>query len=211
VLAHLLAHRPADNKGKKNNQLAMGKAVAAARQRDVGGSLAAALRRQQRQRRWRQREARRWRTARRWQRSGSSAVAAAVAAAAVAVVEAVEDNLLAKAAGNESVDGHMTACNDEIGRWTTTQQPTNEWRRRWRQRDSARLAAARQRRTAQRRQRGSSSAAAAAVAAARKRDVGGSLLSVGQCDGYGASLGGTLCFINNPTLRLLSYLSTYDE
>ena len=28
---------------------------------------------------------------------------------------------------------------------------------------------------------------------------------------YGASLGGTLCFINNPTLRLLSYLSTYDE
>ena len=31
-------------------------------------------------------------------------------------------------------------------------------------------------------------------------------------DAYGASLGGTLCFINNPTLRrLLSYLSTYDE
>jgi hypothetical protein len=28
---------------------------------------------------------------------------------------------------------------------------------------------------------------------------------------YGASLGGTLCFINNPTLRLLSYSSTYDE
>ena len=28
---------------------------------------------------------------------------------------------------------------------------------------------------------------------------------------YGASLGGALCFINNPTLRLLSYLSTYDE
>jgi hypothetical protein len=31
------------------------------------------------------------------------------AAAAVAAVEAVEDNLLAKAAGNESVDGRMTA------------------------------------------------------------------------------------------------------
>jgi hypothetical protein len=107
---------------KKNNQLAMGEAVSAARQRDVGGSLAAALRRQQRQRRRRQREARRRRTAQRWQRSGSSAVAAAVAAAAV--VEAAEDNLLAKAAGNESVDGHMTACDDEIGRWTTTQQPT---------------------------------------------------------------------------------------
>ena len=27
---------------------------------------------------------------------------------------------------NESVDGHMTACHDEIGRRTTTQQPTNE-------------------------------------------------------------------------------------
>ncbi len=45
------------------------------------------------------------------------------AAAAVAVVEAVEDNLSVKAAG---VDGRMTACDDEIGRWTTTQQPTNE-------------------------------------------------------------------------------------
>ena len=31
-------------------------------------------------------------------------------------VEAVEDNLSAKAAGNKSVDGHMTACDDEIGR-----------------------------------------------------------------------------------------------
>ena len=48
------------------------------------------------------------------------------AAAAVAAVEAVEDNLSAKAAGNESVDGRMTACDDEIGRRTTTQQPTNE-------------------------------------------------------------------------------------
>jgi hypothetical protein len=34
----------------------------------------------------------------------------------------------AKAAGNESVDGRMTACDDEIGRLTTTQQPTNERR-----------------------------------------------------------------------------------
>ena len=50
------------------------------------------------------------------------------AAAAVAAVEAVEDNLSAKAAGNESVDGRMTACDDEIGRRTTTQQPTNERR-----------------------------------------------------------------------------------
>ena len=41
----------------------------------------------------------------------------------------VEDNLLAKAAGNESVDGRMTACDDDIGRRTTTQQPTNKpWR-----------------------------------------------------------------------------------
>jgi hypothetical protein len=31
-------------------------------------------------------------------------------------VEAVEDNLSAKAAGNESVDGRMMACDDEIGR-----------------------------------------------------------------------------------------------
>jgi hypothetical protein len=44
----------------------------------------------------------------------------------MAGVEAVEDNLSAKAAGNESVDGRMTACDDEIGRRTTTQQPTNE-------------------------------------------------------------------------------------
>ncbi len=34
----------------------------------------------------------------------------------------------AKAAGNESVDGRMMACDDEIGRLTTTQQPTNERR-----------------------------------------------------------------------------------
>jgi hypothetical protein len=44
----------------------------------------------------------------------------------VEAVEAVEDNLSAKAAGNESVDGRMTACDDKIGRRTTTQQPTNE-------------------------------------------------------------------------------------
>jgi hypothetical protein len=48
--------------------------------------------------------------------------------AAAAGVEAVEDNLSAKAAGNESVDGRMTVCDDEIGRRTTTQQPTNERR-----------------------------------------------------------------------------------
>ena len=68
-------------------------------------------------------------------------------------VEAVEDNLSAKAAGNESVDGRMTACDDEIERWTTTQQPTNKRRRgsggsaaaaaqqlrRWWQRKSGRL------------------------------------------------------------------------
>ena len=44
----------------------------------------------------------------------------AAAVVAVVAVEAVEDNLSAKAAGNESVDGRMTAC----GR-TTPQQPTN--------------------------------------------------------------------------------------
>jgi hypothetical protein len=54
---------------------------------------------------------------------------AAAAVEAVAVVEAVEDNLSAKAAGNKSVDGHMTACDDEIGRWKTMQQPANERRR----------------------------------------------------------------------------------
>jgi hypothetical protein len=53
----------------------------------------------------------------------------AAAAEEVAAVEAVEDNLSAKAAGNESVDGRMTACDDEIGRRTTMQQPTNERRR----------------------------------------------------------------------------------
>jgi hypothetical protein len=88
---------------------------------------------------------------------------AAAAVAAVAAVEAVEDNLSAKAAVNESVDGRMTAYDDEIGRRTTTQQPTNEaarqrevggslaaarwrWQRRWRQggaqRDGGRVVAA---------------------------------------------------------------------
>jgi hypothetical protein len=43
--------------------------------------------------------------------------------AAAAGVEAVEDNLSAKAAGNKSVDGRMTACDDEIG-WRTTNQRT---------------------------------------------------------------------------------------
>jgi hypothetical protein len=37
--------------------------------------------------------------------------------------------LSAKAAGNVSVDARMTACDDKIGRRTTMQQPTNEWRR----------------------------------------------------------------------------------
>ena len=48
---------------------------------------------------------------------------------AAAAVEAVEDNLSAKAAGIESVDGRMTACDDEIGRRITRQQPTNKQRR----------------------------------------------------------------------------------
>ena len=98
---------------------------------------------------------------------------AAVAVAAVVAVEVMEDNLLAKAADNESVDGRMMACDDEIGRWTTMQQPTNERRRDGGGSDGSATARGR-------RQRGGSSAAAAAVAAARKRYVGGRLLSVGQ-------------------------------
>jgi hypothetical protein len=47
--------------------------VAAAQQRDVGGSLAAALRWRQRQRQWRQR------TAQWWQRCGSSGCGGLVA------------------------------------------------------------------------------------------------------------------------------------
>ncbi len=34
--------------------------------------------------------------------------------------------MAAKAAGNKSVDGCMTACDDKSGRWKTTQQPTNK-------------------------------------------------------------------------------------
>ena len=49
---------------------------------------------------------------------GPVAAAVAAAEAAAAAVEAVEDN-----------DGRMTACDDEIGRRTTMQQPTNERRR----------------------------------------------------------------------------------
>ncbi len=48
--------------------------------------------------------------------------------AAAAGVEAVEDNLLVKAVSNESVDGCMMVCDDEIEWRTTTQQPTNKWR-----------------------------------------------------------------------------------
>jgi hypothetical protein len=32
--------------------------------------------------------------------------------------------LVAKAAGNKSINGCMTTCNDKSGRWTTMQQPT---------------------------------------------------------------------------------------
>ena len=34
--------------------------------------------------------------------------------------------MAAKAAGIESVDGRMTACDDESGWWKTTQQPISE-------------------------------------------------------------------------------------
>jgi hypothetical protein len=70
--------------------------------------------------RWRQRESAT--SAAAWRRRGGGGSAMAAAAG----VEAVEDNLSAKAAGNDSVDGRMTACDDKIGRQTTTQQPTNE-------------------------------------------------------------------------------------
>ena len=43
---------------------------------------------------------------------GGGGPAAAAVAAAAAAVEAVEDNLLEKAVGNESVDGCMIACDD---------------------------------------------------------------------------------------------------
>ena len=43
---------------------------------------------------------------------GGSGGPVAAAVAAAAAVEAVEDNLSAKEAGNESVDGRMTACDD---------------------------------------------------------------------------------------------------
>ncbi len=46
-----------------------------------------------------------------------------VAAAGVLVV-VVDDNWQQEAAGNESVHGCMTACDDKNGRWTIMQQPT---------------------------------------------------------------------------------------
>jgi hypothetical protein len=86
------------------------------------------------------------------------------AAAAVAAVEAVEDNLSAKAAGNESVDGRMTAWDDEIGNRTVDNNATTNQRsaarRRW-QRYSARSAAA-ARQLRRWRQLGGSKAVAAA-------------------------------------------------
>ena len=48
------------------------------------------------------------------------------AAAVVAAVAAVDDDWRQKAAGIESVDGRMIACNDECERRKTTQQPNNE-------------------------------------------------------------------------------------
>ena len=69
-------------------------------------------------------------------------------AVAVAAVEAVEDNLSAKAAGNESVDGRMTAMTKSDGGQQHNNQPTNG---------------------------GTAAAAAAALAVARQREVGGSL------------------------------------
>jgi hypothetical protein len=118
---------------------------------------------------------------------GCGGPAAAAAAVAVAV-EAVEDNLSAKAAGNESVDGRMTACDDEIGRWTTLQQPTNKrrqwrWQRRWWQRDSARSAAAWQW------SGGSGSAAAAArpLRRWRQRESATSAAAWRQCGGGGSA------------------------
>jgi hypothetical protein len=36
--------------------------------------------------------------------------------------------LAEKAAGNESLDGRMAACNDKSGRQKTMQQPTNDGR-----------------------------------------------------------------------------------
>ena len=51
-----------------------------------------------------------------------------LAAAAVAAVEAVEDNVSAIAASNESINGRMMASGDEIGCRITMQQPTNKRR-----------------------------------------------------------------------------------
>ncbi len=79
-------------------------------------------------------------------------------------------------AGNESIDGRMTACDDKIGWRTknaTTNQRTAERRqrqRRWRQlRGSAAATAARRQCTAQWRQRGGGSVEAVAAAAAPRR------------------------------------------
>jgi len=60
---------------------------------------------------------------------GSPAAAAVVVVAAAAAAAAVGDNLSAKAAGNQSIDGRMMACDGEIGWRTTTQQPTKKQRR----------------------------------------------------------------------------------
>jgi hypothetical protein len=116
-----------------------------------------------------------------------------VSSTTVVAVE-VEDNLSAKAAGNESVDGRMTACDDEIGWRTTTQQPTNK-----RRRGGGGSATARGRR-----QLGDGAAAAAARWQQRgscgdggsaKADVGGSLAAARQwrqldCATFGGCGGG---------------------
>jgi hypothetical protein len=73
---------------------------------------------------------------------------------------------------NESVDGCMMACNDKIGRRTTTQQPTNEWRSGSSgSGGGGSFAVARRRR--QRGGGGSAAAAHSATAAARGQQHGG--------------------------------------
>ena len=124
-------------------------------------------------------------------------------AVAVAAVEAVEDNLSAKAAGNESVDGRMTAMTKSDGGQQHNTPPTHGGavaavvaavvavaRQRevggslatvqlWRQRKRGRR---RQRKSGRRRQRESGCrrqlGGGEALAAVRQRNIGGSLAAV---------------------------------
>jgi len=92
-------------------------------------------------------------------------------------VEAVEDNLLAKEAGNESIDGRMMACKVVAAARKRNVGGSLVAVRRWRQRDSATMAADWRRRCGGVSVRGGGSSAKSGGSA--QRDSGSAVAAAG--------------------------------